>query len=77
MDSYLRRTLYSGIEVEIEITLQVAALLAVDLRAFEIRSTLGITPQEYDVAVARLQRAARLMGVAPPENPQIDSQILK
>ena len=74
MDSYLKRTLYSGIEIEIEITLQVAALLAVDLRAFEIRNTLGITPQEYDVAVSRLQRAARLMGVAPLENPKIDSQ---
>jgi hypothetical protein len=71
MDSHLKRTLHSGIEIEIEITLQVAALLAVDHRAFEIRDLLGISTQEYDVAVARLQRAARLMGIAPPENPRI------
>jgi hypothetical protein len=58
---YLKRLLGEGIGIEIEITLQVATLLAADFRAFEIRKTLGITTQEYDVALARLRRAAGIM----------------
>lgn len=61
MNSLLRTVLHRGIEHEIEITLQVATLLAADHRAFEIRDKLGITSQEYDICVARLQRAARYL----------------
>lgn len=58
---YLKRLLGEGIGIEIEITLQVATLLAADFRAFEIRRMLGITSQEYEIAIARLQRAARII----------------
>lgn len=61
MNELLKRVLYRGIEHEIEITLQVATYLSADFRAFEIRERLGITTQEYDVCVARLQRATRLL----------------
>lgn len=58
---HLKRLLGQGIETEIEITLQVATLLAADHRAFEIRRILAISKEEYEVALARLQRAARIM----------------
>lgn len=58
-DGPLERVLYRGITHEIEITLQVAVLLADDWRAFEIRERLGITDIEYKMCIERLQYAAR------------------
>lgn len=55
----LYRALYRGISHEIDITLQVATLLADDWRAFEIRERLGISDVEYKMCIERLQHAAR------------------
>lgn len=58
-DGPLSRALYRGISHEIEVTLQVAVLLADDWRAFEIRERLGISDIEYKMCIERLQHAAR------------------
>lgn len=59
--SPLHLALHRGIDHEVEITLQVATLLAAEHRAFEIREQLAITQEEYEVCLARLRRAARIL----------------
>jgi hypothetical protein len=56
----LNRELHRGLVIELEITLQVAALLASDNTAAEIREVLGLDKIEYEMCIRRLQRISQI-----------------